>query len=229
VIIGPDDRGGGQADATLRDVAATIQASSAADYEHLADRGWTLQTVAADQAEIVGIGRVVEVREAYREVDRFASGFVDYYPHLLLVIEPQRLAKGADLLGDSGLVMVDIQHPYLSRDQALEARALEQLRNAVASSDERVALMLDQKPRAAMGSEIVDEFAGRAPDDPLLWPAHPSSLFGLDEERGIAFSMTTDEVPDNVGGNVGQLRELGATIDRFGRADGRDVTTPSGA
>lgn len=226
VGLGGDDIA--DTESSLRNVAATLRASSSADYEPLAAQGLTLREVAVEQAEIVGIGRIVEVREGYQEVDRFKSGFVDYYPHLLLVIEPERVTKGADLLGESGLVMVEANHPYLSREESLEEKAFEQLRDAVAGSDERVAFMLDRMPRDAMGDEIVNEFAGRSTDDPLLWPSVPSSLFGLDEKRGVAFSMTTDEVPQDVAGNVGPLQALGAEVDQFGRPDGQDVTAPAG-
>lgn len=200
---------------SLRDVGAGIQSYTSLDYDHLDTLGVTLRDVAAGadidaerfgysrlDADVVGIGRIVDVRLAY-------SSALD---HMFLAVKPDRLSEGADLLGESGEVLVDVIAPPI--DRATGSRGIAELRQAAVASPDRVAFMLSAVPPEGNPS---DEFAGRATDDPLLRPTHPSSFFGLDEQARVAFPLLADEKLENVPGNVDPLRDLGAKIDRFSR------------
>lgn len=205
---------------SLRDVAAELQSNVHLDFDHLDDLGLTLRDVAAGagtaprfgayrvEANVIGIGRVIDVRLAYKEADGLQ--------HMVVVIEPDQTTADGDLLGESGEVLVDEIAPPVDRETG--SRGIAELREAFVSAPERVAFMLAPVPAEAMGNPD-DQYAGRSADDPLLRPAHPSSFFGLDESARVAFPLTTDEKLEDVPGNLDPLRELGADIDRFARSD----------
>lgn len=209
--------GGGSRDATqnrsLASFAAEIQSYTQLDFEHLADLGLTLQDVAG-KADVVGTGRIVDIRLGYEEGDALQ--------HMFLVVQPDRLASGETLLGESGEVLVDRNAPPVDRETG--SRGIEELREIVVGSPERVAFMLSPTPPSTYANSP-NEYAGRAKDDPIFWPTHPSSLFALDEQGGVAYPLVTDEKLEDSPANLDALEQLGATVDSF--AKGAD--TASGA
>jgi len=192
---------------SLGAVAAELQSYVGGDFEHLDDLGLTLADVASE-SEVVGTGQIVDIREGYKE-----GGAL----HMFLVVEPDRLAAGAPLLGRSNEVLVDRIAPPLNH--ATGNRGIGELRAAAVAAPERVAFMLTPTP-PSIYENASDKFAGRDEDDPIFQPTHPSSLLALDEKAGVAFPLTTEEQLENAAGNVDFLTKLGAKIDRFSARSG---------
>lgn len=188
---------------SLGSVGAKLQQYTGGDFDHLDSLGLTLRDVALDSSA-VGTGRIVDIRPGYEEADGVL--------HMFLVVKPDRLAVGGGGLGQSGQVLVDQIAPPLDRETG--TRGIAELRAAAVASPERVAFMLSHTPPSTY-ERSPDEFAGRAQDDPIFSPTHPSSFFALNEKAGAAFPLITDEKLENVPGNVDALRDLGAEIDRF--------------
>jgi hypothetical protein len=219
---------------SLSGLAAEIKGYSLLDFDHLADQGLTLSNV-ADASDLVGIGRIVDVRAAWKEVEpNPGGGSPDELLHMYLVIEPDRLARGGELLGRSGEVLVDEIAPPVDRkagDIAEQQRdAIAAIREATVGSPERVAFMLSSWPPGSsvvppppVEEVVTDEFAGRKSDDPVFAPTQPSSLIVLDERTGVAYPLTTDEKFDESPGNLDALEQLGAKVDHF--AGGSDAAT----
>lgn len=189
--------------ASLADVAAGIQRTTHLDYDRLSDVGLTLSDVASE-SEIVGTGRIVDVRLGYEEADG-----VD---HMYLVVEPDKLAAGSEALGASGKVLVDQIAPQVNSDGV--RLGFDELRDAAINAPEHVAFMLSPTP-VSWYRNSPDPYAGRAEDDPVYIVTHPASLLAFDEEKGIAFPLAADEDLAEAAGNVNALKELGVDVYEF--------------
>lgn len=184
---------------SLREFRQTLSSYSSADFTSLAAADLSLEDVERE-ARIVGIGRISDVRLAYEDDDGLQ--------HMYIVIEPESIEKGSDDLGTSGEVLIDEIAPPL--DVQTGDRGLDQLREQVTASPERVAFLLSPAPD-------VDSDQGKATDDPVLEAAQPSSVVAINEDTGVAFPLLTDEKIRNSAENLGPLDELGAEVDRFAK------------
>lgn len=195
---------------TLSGLASNLQATYAAEFEHLADQGETLRDVVASST-VAGTGRIVDVRLAYTEPP--VQGGVE---HMLLVIKPNELASGAEVLGTSGHVLIDAFPPQVNHEGVRPG--WDQLRNNALNSQGQVAFMLTPTP-PSWYEKSPDPYEGRATDDPIFVPTHPSAFFGFDETSGVAFPLMSDENLQEVSGNIETMKSLGADVDRFAVAD----------
>lgn len=202
---------------SLSEAAVKIQLGSASDYEELATAKQTLFDIAR-QSDVVGVGEIVDVREGYRE--KITGGEPIELQRMLFVIQPLRLLKGADALGASGQVFIDHDAPPL--DVQTGSRGIDGIRKAAVGS--RVVFLLSPGPDRGSG-ERLDEFAGRAQDDPLFLPTHPASFLGIDAERRIAFPLLTDEKIVSDRGNLQPFAELRTSVERFSTAGSAPLRT----
>ena len=206
-------------EASLRNVAAVFQSISALDYEPLAAEGSSLEDVAR-QSDVVGAGRIVDVRLGYTET--IGGGEASELQHMLIVVEPDRVTTGTDLLGQSGRVFVDQAAPPI--DAETGTRHVEELRAEAVASQERVAFMLDRVPDGALDNPT-DEFEGRSKDDPLLWATHPASFLAADEAEKVAYPLLVDESIQTTDENLRPVHDLGIDVERFGPPSGDLATT----
>lgn len=211
---------------SLHKAARTLQLAAVLDYDELAATGSTLDDVAV-KADIVGIGRIVDIRLGYREQIGVGGpeSQLEELQQMLVVIDPEKLAKGSELLGSSGQVFLDRAAPPF--DLQTGDTGIEELRDAAVNSQERVAFMLAVKPPPSEGTARLDEFEGRAPDDPLLWPAHPSAVLGLDEGSASAYPVLTTEDIADTSQNLAPLNALGAEVDGFSTLNRGELATSS--
>lgn len=165
------------------------------------------------KSDVIGIGKVVDLRLAYKEVFKNeGDGSTDEIQHMFLVVEPDTLESGAELLGESRQVLIDVIAPPIDRKTG--DRGLDELRNVLVGAPERVAFFLSASDIADRDNPA-DVFAGRSEDDPLLVPTHPSVVLALDEEARVAFPLLEFGRLEAVPGNLAYLRSLGAEVDRF--------------
>lgn len=184
-------------------------AGGALDFEPLQQRHPALPS-ALHEALLAGVGRLVDVRQGLR-VD-FGGGLE--FQYALLVIEPTRFAKGSsESLGPSGLIFVPF--PFAADDSVL-ADAQASLQNA----PEEVAYFLEEPhiPELKQSPEsVVDEFAGRAPSDPLFSAVHPGLVLVLDEQADLASQLILSDPIKQSEGNEDVLEQLGTSINEFAR------------
>jgi hypothetical protein len=124
---------------------------------------------------------------------------------MLIVVEPENLVKGAEALGSSGLV-------YISQPWS-PAYPLGRTRAAMNGAAEKVVFFLTPSELASEG--IVDEFAGREPDDSLFSPTLVSTVLGVDLQRRMAFPLLTDELLDRSDVNIQAFSHAGTSIRGF--------------
>lgn len=191
---------------SLAGLANQIQINRATEFEPLADRGWTLGDVAKASA-LVGIGRIVDVRLSYEEAPEQES-----VEHMFLVVKPDRLAKGEELLGSSGEVLIDEFPPQVNH--LGERPGWDELREAALNSTGRVVFMLSPSP-PSWYADSPNPYEGRAVDDPIFIPTHPSSLLAIEAGTDAAFPLETDENLEEVPGNIQAMESLGARVERF--------------
>jgi hypothetical protein len=196
---------------SLKDYASALQRVTVYEHDPLDELG-TLQTV-SEQSQVVGVGKVTGVQSAYAvSHGKLADGSPDLDEHMLLVIEPQELAQGSELLGPSGLVYVD--------HYASPAQPISEIREDAVGTEDRVAFFLTEVDYPSE-VELVDEFQGRTTDDPLLTPTHVSALLGINEADREAFPLLTNELLEGSDENLEALNELGADVDGFTTASGK--------
>lgn len=213
----PATEGGGNADAGPTAVAKQLQADVALDFEPLAAQDLTLSDV-VKSAEVAGGGRIIDVRTGYSSTFTDSEGeqAPDEVRRMLLVIKPDELAAGAELLGRSGEVILDLPAPALDRETG--DRGIGALREEALRAPERVlfALRREQEPPDGIGRE--NPFAGRGRDDPLLVTVHPSSVLALRDD-GTAFPLLTEETIREDAANLDAFRSVGVEIKAFTTAE----------
>lgn len=190
---------------SLRDLGRGFQMQTLYEFDTLAEQGTGLDEIAA-ASSVVGVGRIVDVREGYKvDLGPLTDGGRFYERHMLIVVEPQRLLKGADSLGSSGLV--HISQPWSP------AYSLDETRAAMDGAAEQVAFFLTPSDLPSDG--VVDEFAGRGEDDAVFSPTHVSTVMGVDLQRKLAFPLLTDETLERSDANVRTLSRAGAPVRGF--------------
>lgn len=199
--------------ASLTGVAKVLQGSLALDYEPLEVQNLSLTDV-AKQSDIVGVGKIVDVRLGYET--RFLTEDGDVAPdsvrRMFIVIQPDELAAGADLLGKSGEVLLDVPAPAVNRDT--ETRGVDELKTSAVEAPGRVLFMLRLEPAPTKGTLTADDYAGRAEDDPLFLTTHPSSFLGLGDD-GVAFPLLTTEKIEGEPMNLSAFEGVGVDIKSF--------------
>lgn len=194
----------GAATASLRDLARRLQEQTHYEFTSLKEQGSSLTDVARS-ASVVGLGRIVDVREGYRfDLGPLTDGGRAYERYMLIVIDPEKLLKGSDLLGTSGLV-------YVARPWS-PAFPIERMRTGLSEAAEKVVFILTP---AQLGSGLVDEYAGRQQDDAVFQPSQASTLLGVDLQRKIGFPLMTDELLDASAPNLDAVARVGAPVERF--------------
>ena len=197
-------------DTPVHEVAQAFQQVASFDYDPLADQAKTLNDIAAASV-VVGRGTIVDVQLGYAlRHGVFSDGTVDADRNLLLVIEPTEFVKGDDQLGSSGRVFVS--HPWS------DAYDLDAFRQVVSTMAGEVVFYLTPVVFDA-SQTVVDEYAGRAEDDPVFWPTHPSALLAVDSETTTALPILTDEQIEPSSANREALAATGARVDGFAAAD----------
>jgi hypothetical protein len=190
---------------SLRDLGRAFQTQTLYEFDTLAEHGEGLDEIAA-ASSVVGIGRIVDVREGYKvDLGPLMDGGRAYERHMLIVVEPQSLLKGADGLGSSGLV--HISQPWSP------AYPLDETRAAMHGAAEKVAFFLT--PADLPSDGVVDEFAGREQDDAVFSPTQVSTVLGVDLQRKLAFPLLTDEMLERSDANVRMLSRAGAPVRGF--------------
>ncbi len=224
LLFGSSDNTGG-ADQPDAELAGLLQKSVSYDYYTLEEEGFTLTDVAA-KADVVGVGRFVDVRPGpQHKLPGGTPEEEEVLSRVLLVIKPDRLSEGAGLLGKSGLVFID--QPAPSVDAETGSTGISELKEAAVASPDRVAFMLTIEPPPFEGTQLVDEFAGRSEDDPLLELTHPTSLLSLDETQRIASPlMVAEEIADKAA-NVKPIADLETNIDGFSTEQAGQIATGS--
>lgn len=189
-----------------------MQRSASFDFDTLASNGESLRDL-VKQSAVSGTGRIVDVRLGY-QLKLGAGGpeaEADYLQRMFVVIKPEELLAGKDLLGSSGDVLVDLPAPAV--DVTTGDRGIAQIRSDAVRSEAQVAFMLTPEAPPVTDAARVNEFAGREDDDPLLVPVHPSAVLGV--EDGAAFPLLTTEKLQESQANLGALGDLGAKAGRF--------------
>lgn len=196
------------------DLATQLQRTgSHLDYEPLETVG-SLRDVLV-MSDVAGVGRVTDIRLAYGEA--LGGGEAEVLQHMFVVLEPEQLAKGGSLLGESQEVLLD--QPAPPADAETGTRDLESVEAGLVDAGP-VAFLLNVKPPGTV-REYVSEFDGRNPDDPLFWPAHPSSVLMVDEDERRAWPLLTDELVADSPANLGAMADLGFEIESFSTGAGR--------
>jgi len=223
LATGSSDQGD-ESSSSASTFAAELQRASSLEYFTLEDEGYTLTDV-AQKADVVGTGEIVDVRAGYELIlEGDTSEEDEGVSHVLVVIKPEELQKGASLLGDSGLVFLDQVAP--GYDVQAGDDGLDELR-AAAESTGRVAFMFTLKASPVKGTTRTDELQGREADDPLLEPTHPTGFLALDESAAVAYPLLVGESIAETPGNLDALKRLDAKIDRFSVPTAGSVGTNS--
>jgi hypothetical protein len=187
---------------SLRDLAAAFQEANLKDVEPLE----SLQT-AYNEAAVVGAGHIVDVRSGFAYLVHDPSpqeGDEVLDRTVLIALEPTRIEKGAEQLGQSGEVL--IAQYYASELEDLSSKL-------PGSTGDEVAFFLT--PVSFDEGAIVDAESGRAADDPAFWPVHASAILGFDSANGTAFPLFTDELLSYEAPNTAPLVNLGLAVTSF--------------